>query len=188
MRPRPLPLAAIALLASVHACQAFLAVPEHADAADAASNAADAAATDVTASDASDGPGDSGPALDPDAGGPGVFCGPSYCDPRSSVCCQDDCNKGAFECYVDASCPATPGHCVSTYRCDDQLDCARLGKASDVCCLSTTASPNLADCRSAIVCGMAPHQILCDPETAAPCPGDAGCISAGGERYHCDGL
>ena len=137
---------------------------------------------------ASDRPGDLDAAIDPDATGPGVFCGATYCDPRASVCCQDDCNTLFGGCNPKGDCPEGPAKCLAAYRCDDRLDCVRLGRPSDVCCLLTTASPNLAECRSLVVCSMAPHKILCDPGIAAPCPGDAACGSDGSGRFYCRGL
>ncbi len=105
-------------------------------------------------------------------GDPGIYCGATYCDPATSVCC------------ITSGVPACSAKCVggdsAPIACDDARDCT----SGRVCCASLNgASVNNVFCTSLALC-TAPKVIFCDPALANTCPNGGACIPSAVTGYY----
>jgi len=97
-----------------------------------------------------------------DAGGKGIRCGTTTCDPATQFCCL---TSGNVRCLASTATGCTAS--TDRLHCDDTADCT----AGQVCCATEGSSGNGADAVCIVAtagCG-SPKQMLCDPTVTAPC-------------------
>ncbi len=127
------------------------------------------------------------PAPDADAGkvfpiDHGVVCDSVTCDPSKDVCCVGlPPNNAGTGCLPLADAGACMG---SVYECDDLADCARA--PATICCGQHGSGPNIllsSRCLSTTECRQTDFPVvLCDPDSAQPCPGGEACVFPDGGK------
>lgn len=129
-------------------------------------------------------PHDAAPPPQPDAApsDPGVRCGPTTCDPRTTVCCRIENGPTpapVYSCLTADACNQANGFSIP---CDDAQDCATAGAPSgEICCLTEDPQSGLAttvQCDRKSNCQDQTQTWMCDPAASGACPSGDTCTQS----------